>query len=256
MTFLRSALFNLFFFASTFLLSAYGAVLRRVAPPRVHGLVRFWGRLEVGAARVLCGIRFSVTGQENLPQGAALIASQHQSTFDTMIWLLLVPRCSYVLKRELARLPLFGGLAGPAGMIAVDRDAGGAAMRGLMRDGKRAAADGRQIVIFPEGTRAAPGSVLPILPGIAALAASTGLPVIPVATDSGRLWGRRAFRKRPGVIRIAILPPLPPRLPRTELLERLEAIYRAGVPVDNAVGIPSGVLAESASRKREPLDQN
>jgi 1-acyl-sn-glycerol-3-phosphate acyltransferase len=256
MTFLRSALFNLFFFVTTFLLSAYGVLGRRVSPQHAYGIVLLWARLQVVAARVLCGIRFSVTGQEHLPQGAGLIASQHQSTFDTMIWMLLVPRCSYVMKRELARIPLFGGLVEPSGMIAVDRDAGGAAMRGLMRDGKRAAAEGRQIVIFPEGTRAAPGSVLPILPGVAALATSTGLPVIPVATDSGRLWGRRAFRKRPGVIRIAILPPLPRRLPRTELLERLEAIYRAGVPVDNSVGIPPDLLADSASRKREPLDHS
>jgi 1-acyl-sn-glycerol-3-phosphate acyltransferase len=256
MTFLRSALFNLFFFVTTFLLSLCGAGIRLVAPHRAYGVVLTWGRLQVWAARVLCGIRFAVTGREHLPQGAALIASQHQSTFDTMIWLLLVPRCSYVLKRELARLPLFGGLVKPSGMIAVDRDAGGAAMRGLMRDGKRAAAEGRQIVIFPEGTRAAPGTVLPILPGVAALAASTGLPVIPVATDSGRLWGRRAFRKLPGVIRVAILPPLPPRMPRGALLARLDAIYRAGVSVDNSVGGPADPLADSASRKREPLDRN
>jgi 1-acyl-sn-glycerol-3-phosphate acyltransferase len=254
MTFLRSALFNLFFFVTTFLLSAYGVLGRRVSPQHAYGIVLLWARLQVVAARVLCGIRFSVTGQEHLPQGAALIASQHQSTFDTMIWVLLVPRCSYVLKQELARLPLFGGLVKPSGMISVDREAGGAAMRGLMRDGKRAAADGRQIVIFPEGTRAAPGSVLPIQPGVAALATSTGLPVIPVATDSGRLWGRRAFRKLPGVIRIAILPPLPRRLPRAELLQRLEAIYRAGVPVDNSVGSAPDLLADSASGKREPLD--
>jgi 1-acyl-sn-glycerol-3-phosphate acyltransferase len=254
MIFLRSALFNLFFFVTTFLLSAYGAVARRVAPQSAYGIVLLWGRLQVWAARVICGIRFSVTGREHLPQGAALIASQHQSTFDTTVWPLLVPRCSYVMKRELAQLPLFGGLVKPSGMISVDRDAGGAAMRGLMRDGKRAAAEGRQIVIFPEGTRAAPGSVLPIQPGVAALATSTGLPVIPVVTDSGQVWGRRAFRKMPGVIRIAILPPLPRRLPRTELLERLEAIYRAGVPVDNSVGSSPHPLADSASRKREPLD--
>ena len=256
MTFLRSALFNLFFFVTTFLLSAYGAGIRLVAPDRAYGVVRAWGRLQVWAARVLCGIRFTATGQEHLPDGAALIASQHQSTFDTMVWLLLVPRCSYVLKQELARLPLFGGLVKPSGMISVDRDAGGAAMRGLMRDGKRAAAEGRQIVIFPEGTRAAPGSVLPILPGVAALAVSTGLPVVPVVTDSGRVWGRRAFRKLPGVIRIAILPPLPPRLPRAVLLERLDAIYRAGVPVDNSVGGAADPLADSTSRKREPLDHS
>ena len=94
-------------------------------------------------------------------------------------------------------------------MIAVDRSGGARAMRGLMRDAARAVAERRQIVIFPEGTRAEPGAVLPLQPGIAALAASTGLPVIPVVTDSGRCWGRRAFRKYPGVIHIVLLPPIP-----------------------------------------------
>ena len=94
-------------------------------------------------------------------------------------------------------------------MIAVDRVAGGSAMRHLLRAGQAAAAEGRQMVIFPEGTRVAPGDARPYQPGVAALAAATGLPVIPVATDSGLLWGRRAFHKRPGTITVAVLPPLP-----------------------------------------------
>ena len=120
---------------------------------------------------MICGVHLQSSGLEHLGSGAALIASRHQSAFDTFVWLALVPRCSYVLKRELLRVPLLGPLLPLAGMIAVDRSGGAGALRGLMRDGDRAVREGRQIVIFPEGTRAEPGAILPLQPGIAALAA-------------------------------------------------------------------------------------
>jgi 1-acyl-sn-glycerol-3-phosphate acyltransferase len=227
-TLLRSALFNLVFFAGTFVLALPGLALRLAAPHRIIGLARFWAGSVLAMLRIICGIRWEVSGSEHLPEGAALIASQHQSAFDTLVWLLIAPRCCYVLKRELTRIPLFGPLIPPTGMIAVDRDAGATALRGLMKDGRRAAAEGRQIVIFPEGTRAEPGHLLPLQPGVAALAAATGLAVIPVATNSGRFWSRRAFVKRPGTIRIAIQPPLPAGLGKTALLAQLEAALRAG----------------------------
>ena len=165
---------------------------RRAAVGTRHGM---------GGARAR-GIRLQVSGLEHVGSGAALIASRHQSAFDTFVWLTLVPRCCYVLKRELLRIPLFGPLLPLSGMIAVDREGGANALRGLMREGVRAAREQRQIVIFPEGTRAEPGSLLPLQPGVAALAARTHLPVIPVVTDSGRCWGRRAFHKRPGTIHV------------------------------------------------------
>jgi len=229
MTVLRSALFNLFFFLESAALALAGTVLRFAAPQRMMDISRLWARLTLGGARAICGIRLQVTGLEHVPDGAALLASQHQSAFDTLVWLLLLPRCCYVLKQELLRIPVFGPLIPFTGMIAVDRKGGASALRGLMRDGARAARERRQIVIFPEGTRAAPGTVLPLQPGVAALASSTGLAVLPVVTDSGLYWGRRAFRKRPGTIRIRVLPPLPPGLPRQELMRRLEAALRAGV---------------------------
>ncbi len=229
MTVLRSVLYNLFFFGVTTALVLFGAVLRLVAPHRLPGMGRVWARTMLRGARVICGIRLQVTGLEHLPDGAALLASRHQSAFDTMVWLTLVPHCCYVLKRELLRIPVFGWLIPPTGMIAVDRSGGSSALRGLMRDGAQAARKGKQIVIFPEGTRAAPGTLLPLQPGIAALAASTGLPVIPVITDSGRYWGRRAFRKHAGTIRIVVLPPLPARLPRTELMQRLTEALRTEI---------------------------
>ena len=224
MTWLRSALFNAFFFVFS---ATYAALLLPLlALPRRWLLqpIRFWAKLIIIMLRLLCGIRVRVTGREHLPAdgGAALIAAKHQSAFDTVVWLSLLPDPAYVLKRELLDIPVWGWLARGTGMIAVDRLAGSSAMRHLLRAGQAAALEGRQMVIFPEGTRVPPGERRPYQPGVAALAAATGLPVIPVATDSGLRWGRRAFHKRPGVITVAALPPLPTGLRRDVLLLRLE----------------------------------
>ena len=256
MTGLRSALFNLFFFASTFVLALSGVWLRMFARHRISDLVKLWARVEIAAVRVLCGIRLEVSGREHVPSGGALIAAQHQSTFDTLVWFLLLPECSYVTKRELTRIPLFGPLIRPAGSVVVDRTAGAIALRGLVRDARRVLAQGRQIVIFPEGRRAEPGHALAIQPGIAALAASTGMPVVPVLTDSGRFWGRRAFRKRAGTIRIEVLPPLPPDLPRRVLTTTLQDLFiGASRPVDKVVDRTFPSLPTSPSREPEPIDQ-
>ena len=236
MTLLRSALFNVFFFVATFVVTlALATPVRLAAPHRVLDVAQLWARIMVWAARAFCGIRVQVSGLERVGSGAALIASRHQSAFDTFVWLTLVPRCCYVLKRELLRIPLFGPLLPLAGMIAVDREGGAAALRGLMREGERAKREGRQIVIFPEGTRAAPGSLLPLQPGVAALAVRTQLPVIPVVTDSGRCWGRRAFHKRPGTVHIHLLEHIPAGTARDQLMARLEAELRREV-VENSVG--------------------
>lgn len=221
MILIRSALFNIAFFTVSFCLTVPGAVARLINPDWVMAFAVLWARSMVVCMWVFCRIRVEVIGQEHLPVGAALIASRHQSAFDTFIWLTLLPRCCYVLKHELLRIPLFGGLIGATRMIAVDRSGGSTTMRMLMREGKRARREERQIVIFPEGTRADFGKTLPLLPGVAALASSTGLPIIPVITDSGLCWGRRAFRKLPGTIHIRILPPIPLGLRRDVLMARL-----------------------------------
>jgi 1-acyl-sn-glycerol-3-phosphate acyltransferase len=242
MSLIRSALFNVFFFVTTFLLTLPGTVVRIIAPHRVLGVARLWARLLVMGVRVFCGIRLEVFGREYLRKGGAmLIASRHQSTFDTIVWLVLVPRCCYVVKQELLRIPLFGPLIPLTGMIAVDRTGGGPALRRLVREGEQAVREERQIVIFPEGTRADPNAPLPLQAGVAALAARTGLPVIPVVTDSGRCWGRRAFHKRAGTIHIRLLEPIPAGTGRKELMLRLEGAFRNDVtpltePVENSVG--------------------
>lgn len=253
MIWLRSALFNVWFYGTTLLFALGGIGVRAFAPGRSVAYARVWARTVLSGMRPLCGISWQVSGSEHLPaSGPALIASMHQSAFDTLIWELLVSNFAFVLKRELTRIPLFGPLLRTTGMIAVDRSAGAAAIRDLLRGGDRAMAEGRQIVIFPEGTRVAPGEHAALHPGVAALATRTRLPIIPVATDSGRCWGRRAFRKRPGVIHVAIQPPIEAGLPRDVLMARLAAAFAHGAAelaghVDNSVGEPSIRLRSRAS---------
>ena len=242
MILIRSALFNIWSFGVSFVLLLPATFVSVAMPHRMLGFASFWARVVLAGLGPICGIRLVVTGRENLPSsGPALIASMHQSAFDTLVWMTLVPRCCYVLKRELLRVPLFGRLIPPAGMIAIDRSGGTHSLRALMHEGVRAAGEDRQIVIFPEGTRAAPGEILPLQPGIAALAASTGLPVIPVVTDSGLSWGRRAVRKQPGIIHIAIQPPIPPGLRRPDLMQRLERIFQGKAPAEGAEPAPGSV---------------
>jgi len=223
MIWLRSLLFNVFFFGFS---ATYATLILpgMLLPRRILLVpVRFWAWLVVEALRVICGVRTEVTGREHLPKvGAALIAAKHQSAFDTIVWLWLLPDPAYIVKRELLNIPVWGWLMRGLSQIAVDRMAGASAMRYLLKAGQAAAAQNRQLVIFPEGTRVHPDEYQPYQPGIAALAAATGLPVIPVATDSGLRWGRRAFHKRPGVIHIHIMPALPTGLRREVLLRRLE----------------------------------
>jgi 1-acyl-sn-glycerol-3-phosphate acyltransferase len=222
MIILRSAVFNVAFFLISLVMTLLASAARVVAPGRVLDIAMLWGRSLVAAARIICGIHLDVSGLEHIQPGAALIASRHQSAFDTFVWLTLLPRCCYVFKQELRRVPLFGPLIDAAGMIAVDRGAGGAAIRALLRGADRAVKEKRQIVIFPEGTRGAPGAPLPLQSGIAAIAARTGLPVIPVGTDSGRYWGRRSFLKRSGTIRIVVGEPIFGRTDRAALMQALE----------------------------------
>jgi 1-acyl-sn-glycerol-3-phosphate acyltransferase len=227
MTWLRSLLFNLSFF-----LFSVGTAIVSLPFVLVHRrhltrLLRGWAGGVVWLLRHVVHVQVKVIGGERLPQGAGVIAAKHQSAFDTIVWLLLVPDSAYVLKVELLRLPLYGTLVKHVGNIPVDREGGGAALRRMLRGATEALANGRQVVIFPEGTRTAPGERVPYFPGVVALASAAraaGAPVVPVATDSGRIWGRRAFLKRPGTIHVSVLPPIPSDLPRSALLARLEEV--------------------------------
>ncbi|MCS6891179.1 MAG: lysophospholipid acyltransferase family protein [Rhodovarius sp.] len=222
MILLRSVLFNLAFFGTTAAMAL--AALPALALPRrvIRRLLRLYAQIVLLLMRGILDLRVRLEGAEHIPAGPAIIASKHQSAFDTIFWLSALPDACYVLKRELLAIPVWGWHARRAGMIPVDRAGGGAALRRMVRIAAQRAAEGRSIIIYPEGTRTAPGSRLPYQPGVAALAAALRLPVVPVATNSGLFWGRRAFLKRPGTIVVRVLPPLPPGLPRDALIARLE----------------------------------
>jgi 1-acyl-sn-glycerol-3-phosphate acyltransferase len=222
MTWIRSALFNALFFLLTALLGLVAMPLQVMSRRHTTAMVRFWALAVIWLLRVVCNVRLEVRGLANIPPGAVVIAAKHQSAFDTIVWLCLVPDPAYVLKKELMRIPLYGWHVRRMDMIPVDRSGGGPALRAMLRIAVRMLAEGRQVVIFPEGTRSAPGERPVYQPGVVAIAGATAAPVIPVATDSGRIWGRRSFRRYPGVIRISVLPPLPRVRGRAGLLPALQ----------------------------------
>lgn len=229
MRLLRSTCFNILLFGSFALLSLVCVLFTR----RREGILRvarFWTGLCLWGLRVFCGIRLKVEGLENLPAGGAIIAAQHQSELDILLWIATIPRPVFVFKRELRRIPLFGSLLEPSGMIPVDRGGGGAALREMVAGAAAAAALGRQVIIFPEGTRTAYGARGQIRNGVVALALAGGVPVLPAVTNSGQRWGRRAYGKTPGPVHIRILPPLPPGLPREEIVARLEEAFYGATP--------------------------
>jgi 1-acyl-sn-glycerol-3-phosphate acyltransferase len=224
---LRAAAFAAWFYGITIIFGLGGLWVRAFARDQALALAQRWARVALSGLWPICRIRVVLSGEEHLPaSGPALLASQHQSMFDTLIWMALLDRPSYVMKQELVQIPLFGPLLVPAGMIPVDRGAGAAALRGLLRGAAKAAADRRQIVIFPEGTRVLPGTQVKLHPGLAAIALRTGLPVLPVATDSGDCWPRAVFGKQPGVIHIAVGAAIRQPFTRETLLAEVEDYWR------------------------------
>ena len=211
----RSALFAFVFYGWTVVavLLSFPVSLLGTGPLRAwaHGWVRFhrW------CAAHLLGIRSRIEGAP--PTGAVLVAVKHQSMYETLEIILMLREPAVVLKRELADIPLWGWVVRRYGVIPVDRSAGAAALRRMMRAAEEAIAEGRPIVIFPEGTRVPPGERPPLQPGFAGLYRALKLPVVPVAVDSGRLWPRRRFAKRPGTVTFRFGEPLAPGLPRREI---------------------------------------
>lgn len=238
MTVLRALVFNLYFVLLTIVMGIGAFPIRLFAPQLALGYAKMWTGLTLRGLQHICNIRIEVSGREHLPHGPCLLACQHQSEFDTLVWMNLVPRPTYVMKRELERIPLVGPMLRLSGMIPVDRDGKAKALRALLAATDAAVADQRQIIIFPEGTRMAPGAPISLQPGIAALSTHTGLPVIPVATDAGLHWKRNALIKQPGTIHIVIGQPLPAGLRRAQLLPAIGDAWRH-LCTDNGLPVPA-----------------
>jgi 1-acyl-sn-glycerol-3-phosphate acyltransferase len=224
---LRSFAFNIAFFGVTALLGIAGLPL--LAAPRcwVMRFGRLWARCVLALLGVIVGLDGEIRGREHLPQGACLIAMKHQSAWDTLILPIVLRDPAVVLKHELLLVPFYGWYAARAGSIAIDRKGGAGALRRMVTAARWATAQGRQVVIFPQGTRVAPGRHLPYQPGVAALYQALHLPLVPAAVNSGLYWGRRSFCKLPGRITLEFLDPIMPGLSRRELMARLEARIEA-----------------------------
>lgn len=169
-----------------------------------------WPRLVIWAARTICGIRWQVRGQENLPDGPAVLLSKHQSTWETFFYVSWLPReLCFVFKRELLWIPFFGWGIGLLEMIHIDRRQGREAFESIVNQGRRKLAAGRWIIMFPEGTRTPVGAQGQYKTGGARLAIRTGAPVIPFAVNSGECWPKQRFIKTPGLITVSIGPAIP-----------------------------------------------
>jgi 1-acyl-sn-glycerol-3-phosphate acyltransferase len=220
----RSLLHAAIFYPATllFVLACFVAVLFGAGAMR--RVVRSWTEFHHWLAEDLLGIRSVVVGA--VPAGPHLIAVKHQSMYETIEMVRLADTPVIVLKRELSAIPLFGWTTRQWGVIAVDRDAGAKALREMVAQAKQAAASGRSVLIFPEGTRVPPGQTPPLRPGFAGLYRALGLPVVPVAVDSGRLW-RRGLAKRSGVVTFKVGETIPPGLTREEVEARVHAAINA-----------------------------
>ena len=218
----RSILFNILFYLNLFVYFI-AAIPSLFLPYRVVvAFAKAWGRTDLWLLRAVCGIDVEWIGLEKIPKGPLIVASKHQSLWETFALLTLFRDPTFIVKRELMWIPFFGWYIWKARMIPVNRGARTLALADMTERARVELQRDRQLVIFPEGTRRTPGAEPAYKFGVAHLYAETGVPCLPVALNSGLVWGRRSFLRHPGTVRVEILDPIPPGLARAEFLERLK----------------------------------
>ena len=218
---LRSHLFNLLFYLSLALWLVAATVTFVLPRKAIIRVAQAWGRYSVWLLRVVVGTRVEFRGLEKIPPGGLIVASKHQSFLETFALLSCVDDPTFILKRELQWIPAFGWLTIKAGMIPVNRG-GPTAMADMLRLAVEEARAGRQIMIFPEGTRRPPGAPPAYRFGVAQIYRALDVPCLPVALNSGLFWPRRQYLRRPGTIVIAFGEPIPPGLERDAFMEMLQ----------------------------------
>ena len=223
MRLLRQAIYSLVFYPATFCFVVGCFVASLFGSRPMRAVVHAWTDFHHELVKLL-GTRIEVRG--TIPAGAYLIAVKHQSMLETLEIVRLAKTPVIVLKRELSQLPGFGWATRRYGVIPVDRSAGARALREMLAMGKEAAAIGRPIIIYPEGTRVRPGQTPPLQAGFAGLYKALGLPVVPVAVNSGRLWGRNLPRE-PGTVHFVVGEPIPAGLKREEIEARVHTAINA-----------------------------
>lgn len=225
--FLRSLVFNALFYVNLagWFVAALPATLMSL--PALMMFARGWARTSNWLLRVICNVRVEVRGREHLPQGPLIVAAKHQSFWDTFALFEHLDRPLYIYKRELGRIPIFGTVLRAGRMISVDRSGGGRALLAMARRAGEEVRAGRQLIIFPEGTRRPVGAPPAYKSGIAQIYAEANVPCVPVGLNSGLSWPRRTFLRHPGTITLEFLPPLAPGLKRREFMAALSAAIEA-----------------------------
>jgi 1-acyl-sn-glycerol-3-phosphate acyltransferase len=223
-TFLRSLAFNCAFILWFVICGIVGMPFMLLSKSAIWRLAKIWTGGTMLLLRLLVGVKYEFRNAHLLPDGPFILASKHQSAWDTLIFFLLVDKPVYIHKKELLWLPVLGFYLWRAGMIPVDRSAGKRAVIAIARAARPQLAAGRKIIIFPQGTRTAPGVRAAFRPGVHAIAAAADATVVPIALNSGLYWGRNAFTKRPGTILLEVLPAIEaPHPDRAAFMAVLEA---------------------------------
>jgi 1-acyl-sn-glycerol-3-phosphate acyltransferase len=221
---LRSLIFNLSFYVNLIILMILGLPMMLFGRKGVFFMARLWGSTSVWLLEKICNLRVEYRGVENIPDGSYLIAAKHQSFLETFSLLKYSPDFAIIMKKQLMYIPMFGLYLVVGKQIGIDRDRGRSALTQLIEQAGAVLRAGRQVYIYPEGTRRPPGAPPMYKYGVAALYRETGAPCLPVALNTGLFWGRRGFRRRPGAAVIEYLPPIPPGLDRDAFLARLESV--------------------------------
>jgi 1-acyl-sn-glycerol-3-phosphate acyltransferase len=241
---IRSLLFNAVFYLNLIVQMILWSPLFFLMPRKKAWFVpKFWARSSLWLQEKLAGTKSEITGLENLPEGSFILAPKHQSFWDTIAFFPYLRDPLYILKRELTWIPFFGWYLLKMRLIPVNRGNRSKALKQVVVDTRREMERDRQLIIYPEGTRRAPGDEPLYKYGIVELYSQLGMPVVPVAHVAGLFWPRRKFMRYPGTIKAKFLPPIPAGLDREAFMRRLIAETEAGC---------DALLIEAARSPRHP----
>jgi 1-acyl-sn-glycerol-3-phosphate acyltransferase len=243
LNFLRSILFVIFLYGSMTLVGVSHAPFVPFKRSIATDAARRWTRMMIWGMRWIAGITVEFRGMQHLSATPVLLAIEHHAMVETLFPFVMRPLPAIVLKRELLSMPIFGWFAAQMNSIALDREAHAAALKALLKASREAVAAGRDIVIFPEGSRVAPGEKGEYKPGVAAMYRDLGIPCVPVAVNSGLFWPAKGLIRKPGHLVVEVLPPIMPGLKREPFMAELEASIETAT---------NALIAEGRGEKSAP----
>lgn len=256
---IRSVIFNALFYVSLIIqMIIFTPVYFLLPRKKAYWIPKFWSKTNIWLMKVICGTHFEIEGLENLPKGSFIFAPKHQSFWDTFAFLPYLDDPIYILKRELLWIPLFGWYASKQRMIPVNRAAKGKAMVDVMRRTKEEMKSGRQLIIYPEGTRRPPGAEPLYKYGIARIYKSLDLPVVAAVHHAGIFWPRRKFVRQPGIIKARILPPIEAGMEADAFFEHLISATEAAsdqLLLETAEANPGAKLPPTAVKRLAELKE-